>query len=221
MRKLTPEQRSFLEEATARYEKSIDVALPYLASRGFAEETVRSNRLGVVVEPLPGDERYVDHLHIPYLTRAGVVSGRFRRLSGVVHQSSGSEDDHPRYCDRPGGRTHLYNTAAFFRDEPFICITEGELDALSLHQIGYPAVGVSGANKWRPVWQRIFEDYGRIYIFGDGDTAGRKFARDVSDKTHGLVIDLPDGYDINSLMVDPEYGPEWFEERLGGDGRAN
>ena len=204
--KLTPSQRSLLERRTAAYQASLGLARDYLEGRGFSEGTARSSRLGVVADPLPGDERYLGRLSIPYLTRSGVVSIRFRSLEEGVQA---------KYLGDPGVESRLYNVEGLFHPEPFVAVAEGELDALTLSQLGIPAVGVPGATNWKPHYSRIFEDYQRVYVFADGDSAGRKFGERVAESVDGVtVIDMPDGMDVGSVYTDMENGAEWLRRKV-------
>jgi len=211
--KLSAEQRSLLERSTATYEQHVDRAARYLAGRGFTEATARSFRFGVVPdEPLPGDEVFRGRLSIPYLTRAGVVSLRYRCIDQHDHDAA----DCPKYLGYPGSGTHLFNVAALFGDGEFIGITEGELDAVVLHALGIPATGVPGASNWKPHFSRIFEDYGTVYVFADGDKAGRKFGDKLADELDSaIVLNMPDGMDVNEVYLSAEYGPAYLLDKVG------
>jgi len=191
-------QRASLEAATTYYQKTVNVAETWLAGRGIPLDLAEEYRLGVVVVPCSGHESYVGRLSIPYLTRSGVSTIRFRAL----------DDTTPKYLSLPRDTGRLYNTGAFFLRSPRIAITEGELDALTCHEYaGIPAIGIQGASAWRPVYRRCFAGYGEVLVVGDGDEAGRKFTdRIVSDLDNSRPVYLPDGADCNSLLVDD--GPE-------------
>lgn len=63
-----------------------------------------------------------------------------------------------------------------------IAIAEGELDAMSLHQVGIPALSVNagaGNHQWiESDWERL-ERFSDILVFFDCDEAGEKGAREV------------------------------------------
>jgi len=67
----------------------------YLAQRGINPAVAQAIRLGVVVDPLAGQEQFINRLAIPYLTPTGVVDIRFR--------SMGPEE--PKYMGMPGTST--------------------------------------------------------------------------------------------------------------------
>jgi hypothetical protein len=135
LRPLSPSVRDSLEMATAAYQKHLDVAEEYLAGRGISRAIAESHRLGVVVAPLPGHERMVGRLAIPYLGRGSVVSGlRFRSL----------DNGDPKYLGLPGVELRLFNVRGLHEAGDTIHITEGELDAISLTACDLHAVGVPG-----------------------------------------------------------------------------
>lgn len=198
-------QRASLEGATKRYEQEIARAEDWLAGRGIPLDLAREYRLGVVVDPSSGHEQYVGRLAIPYLTRSGVVTIRYRALDGST----------PKYMSMPRDTGRLFNTQAFFhRRAGRIAITEGELDALTVHEFtGIPAVGLQGAQAWRPLYARCFAGYRDIVVIGDGDEAGSKFVdKIVAELDRARPIYLPDGEDCNSLFVHD--GPEGLARAL-------
>lgn len=197
----------------ARYEKAVDLAANYLAGRGLSEGTAHSFRLGVVDDPLPGDETYRSRLCIPYLTRAGVVSIRFR----CIQQHDCSVHGGTKYLGYPGAPTHLFNVGDLFLPGDLVCVTEGELDAVVLHQAGLPSVGIPGANNWKKHYPRILEDFRRIVCFADGDEAGRKFGKLVAESVAGVVVvTMPEGMDVNDVYLDLRYGSRWLVAKTEG-----
>lgn len=209
--------RQFLEEACAKYEQSLPLAKDYLAERGFSLDSVRSFRLGVVEEPLPGHESYTGRLAIPYLTKAGVVAMRFRDLTG---------NSKAKYLNGEGEKARLYNVPAFYRDSRCICITEGEFDAMAAQALaGLPAVGVPGINAWpdyrdpatpdhEKYWHLPFLGYERVFMLRDPDESGEKLARKVAAVVGNVsVIEMPEGTDVNAFIV--EHGAEALRKKVG------
>lgn len=209
--RLSPERRASLEKSTARYEQDVGQAAHYLAGRGLTEATARSFRLGVVHEPLPGDEPGAGRLSIPYLTRAGVVAVRYRCLQAHEH------DPCPKYWGYPGAASHLFNVGALFGDGDLVCVTEGELDTIVLAQVGLASVGVPGGSNWKPHYSRIFEDFRRVVVFADGDDAGVKFGRKVAEAVHhATVVAMPPGLDVNDAFLHPAFGKNWLMSKTEG-----
>jgi 5S rRNA maturation endonuclease (ribonuclease M5) len=205
---LTKEQRSSLEERTSRYQKNLYLAGEYLAGRGITEATAVSARLGVVDEPIQGDSHAEGfRLSIPYLTRAGVVDIRYRCL----RQHDCSKANCPKYLGGAGESLRIYGVGNLVSAGTWICVTEGELDSVILTQLGYPAVGLPGANSWKRHWHRLFEDFSRIIVFGDGDDAGRKFAQRLCEEFPGIAEAVQMDWKKDVTDMFDEKGREFFD----------
>ena len=208
---LTQEQRSLLESQTSRYQSNLYVAAEYLEGRGITEDTAVWARLGVVDEPIHGDsDAAYNRLSIPYLTRAGVVDLRYRCL----RDHDCGENNCPKYLGRPGATLRIYGVDDLLDAGDTLGITEGELDRLILRQLGHPCVGLPGAESWKRHWHRLFEDFSRLVVFGDGDAAGHRFIKKMLDEfpqsTEG--VQLPDLEDVNSMYL--LEGSEYFDRYL-------
>lgn len=201
-----------LMEAAQSYHQSLSgsPAALLLEERGLPAELVKAFRLGYVDQPLEGHERFKDSLVIPYFRVTAtkqwrVVGIKFRPLNPPVGGS--------KYLNTPGFETKLFNTVDMIRSEKVISICEGELDTVAASSHGIPAVGVPGVTNWKPHYEALFEGYEKVYILGDGDTAGRDFNRFLADKLpNGKIISLPDNHDVNSIIQ--ERGADWLKEQM-------
>lgn len=163
------------------------------------------------MNPDPAHEQYEGRLSIPFNTPTGVVYMRFRCLED--HNCKESKD-HGKYEGAAGLSTHLYNVNALHDPTPVVAICEGELDALVATASGLPAVGVPGINNWKPFYYRLFDDYERVIVIGDGDSAGRGFATQLSSNIVGAIPrPMPRDEDVSSFVT--QYGPEAFLEYVG------
>jgi len=195
--KQSKESRQFLEKSTLRYAGHLDEAAGWLEGRGLDLEVARGQGLGVVRDPLAGHGQFEGRLCIPYLTDAGPVNATFRCIKD--HDCK-SIDNHSKYLFRKNSGTHMYGVQDLSWADEWIAVTEGELDALTLKQIGVPAVGISGAKKWQDHWSNVFEDFSRVYLFEDGDSAGEELWERLSNEVHGAIrVRMPDGEDVNSM----------------------
>lgn len=218
MPKLSDTQRAFLVEATSRYHQSLpgSPAEEYLASRGLDGKELEKFRLGIVDDPLPGHDMYRGWLAIPYLRWSpglgwGVITMRFRCIQDHDHGR------HSKYMAHPGGGVNIYNTMSVLQNDDEIAICEGELDAVSANLAGIPAVGVPGAENWKPMYARIFKGYDKVFILADGDQAGKDFAFDVMKTLpNGRIISMPEGEDVNSTVK--KFGKTALLKRMGKDG---
>ena len=211
MPKLANGQRKLLEQATAFYQQSLKEALPFLECRGLDEAVARKYRLGVVQRPCSGHESYTGRLAIPYLSRSGVVSIRFRCLEDHNCKEVGC----PKYLSVRGDKPTLYNTEALFSAGSVIAITEGEMDAVVITEYaGVPAVGIQGVNAWNDAWSRTLNDFERVLIVGDGDEAGKNMVERLVDSIPNAVgVSLPESLDANDVYL--KYGADELAMILG------
>ena len=205
---LSNAQKQSLEQSTLQYASHLEEAEGYLKGRGIGLEVARSVGLGVVRDPLPGHERLEGRLAIPYLTDFGPVNMTFRCLRDHDCKSSGC----PKYLLWEGLESNIYSVQSLKYAGDWIAVTEGEIDALSLNIAGVPAVGIAGASKWREHWSNVFEDFSKVYVIQEGDSAGKKFADMLVREVGAMRVVLPSKEDSNSLLV--KYGPEALKARI-------
>jgi DNA primase len=205
MSRLSKSQRELLAKATENYERNLDEVAPYLESRGITKETALMFRLGFVKNPEAGHEPYQGKLAIPYLTPSGVIDIRFRSLNA---------DSGPKYLSRPGASTHIFNVAALNTDSDVLVICEGEIDTMIATQVGFAAVGLPGANNWKPFYTRVLADWEKIMLFCDGDNAGKEMAKTITRELDNVFpIFMPDNCDVNDVYL--AEGAEGLHKRAG------
>jgi DNA primase len=202
--RLSKSQRELLDLASQKYAENLSEVMPYLSQRGITEQTASMFRLGFVKEPEIGHEPYREKLSIPYLTPTGVVDIRFRSLNG----------DGPKYLSRPGATTHIFNIAALFQESDCLVVCEGEIDTIIATQAGFSAVGLPGANNWKPFYGRVLADWSRILLFCDGDNAGREMAKNLSRELDNVFpVFMPEGCDVNDVFLNE--GADGLRKRAG------
>jgi hypothetical protein len=181
-------------------ESAVIAGKTYLTNHGVDTsnaDAVKKYSLGVVLDPLAGDERFTGWLSIPYLTESGCKAIRFRNLAG----------DNPKIGQHNGQPARLYNTAAYFADSSVIGIAEGEIDALvATESLGLPTMGIPGASMWvahKGIWAPLFKNFRQVLILRDGDTAGTDMADAITEslKLRARVIDMPEGEDVSSMVA--------------------
>lgn len=197
MSTLSVVQRKSLDRATVQYQEHLEEAEAYLLGRGIDLAAARSSGLGVVRDPIPGHDHLVGRLAIPYMTPAGPVNMNFRCMEDHKCKDHG----HPKYLMWSGLEVNLYNVEVLHTAGASIAVAEGEIDALSSTLAGIPCVGISGANKWQDHWNNIFEDFTRIYVWQEGDEAGKKFGDRLVSEVGAIRVPLPDKEDVNSIWV--------------------
>lgn len=205
---LSLEQRESLEVATLRYAERVEFVLPFLQRRGIDRATADSRGLGYVADPIPGHKPAVGRLSIPYLTDAGPVGMAFR----CIEDHSCKEMGHPKYWKPKSQSALLYGVQDDRKADLDIHIAEGELDCITLSEMcGLPAFGISGAQYWLPWWKLILSDYQRIFVYCDGDDAGRQLGDKIQKEVGMSVIpiQLPPKEDVNSMYI--KQGSEYLK----------
>ena len=154
--------------------------------------------------PLPGHEGYTGRLAIPYVTPSGVVDIRFRTMSG----------GDPKYMGMPGAKTTMFNSQAVLTADGYICVTEGEIDCITLvAKTNHPSVGIPGANNWKPYYSKILDDFETVIILADGDAAGLEFGKKITRELgNANIVQMPDGHDVNSVVLTEGIG--FIDERI-------
>ncbi len=213
---LSDEQKKSLELAVVQYEGDLAEVLPYLEKRGIDSAIARSRRLGYVrAAAIPEHKRAKGRLCIPYLTPAGVVAVAFRCIEDHVCKDEDKRVkalnknwSHSKYWKPYGQITHLYGVGDLHLEGRDICVTEGEIDTITLSMCGLPAVGIGGAEHWQDWWPLVLCDYRHIYVFCDGDAAGRNLGNKVVKemKSKAVLIELPEKEDVNSFFL--KYGAD-------------
>ena len=202
--RLSSSHRQFLLQATHQYASQIHLAAEYLATRNLSVEEAQRFHLGVVKDALPGHEQYTGRLAIPYITPSGVVDIRFRAI--------GNSD--PKYMGMPGAKTSMFNAQVVLTASDYICVTEGEIDCITMSvKTNHPAVGIPGANNWKPFYSKILDDFDTVIVLADGDSAGMDFGKKVSRELGNVnIVQMPEGHDVNSIVM--LEGAEFINERV-------
>lgn len=199
---LSTSQKRTLDGAAKAYHDQLagdEQALAYLEARGLSP-SIETLRFGVVRSPHPEHTSMTGRLAIPFIgPRGNIYDIRFRCIENHDCKELGC----PKYMGIEGVETRLYNTQALVAPTEYLLVTEGELDAATLVTCGWPAVGVPGAQAFKPHYNRMFAGFSKVVLFADGDDAGKslasKFRRALP--TSGRVILWGQGDDTNSVFV--------------------
>lgn len=139
--------------------------LDWLMGRGLTAETVAAFKIAELVQ---GGKTYAV---FPYLRDGEFVNAKYRNLAEKkdMRQESGAEP-----C--------LFGWHLIDPKARTVAICEGEPDAMTLHQMGVPALSVNagaGNHQWiENEWERL-ERFSEFLIFFDGDEQGEKGAKEV------------------------------------------
>lgn len=190
--------RKDLERALGLWRQSLDLAGPFLVSRGIGPRAAEHFRLGVVSCGDSQWDRFRGRLAVPYMDRLGVVGFQFRCIQGHDCKVAG----HKKYLQPDDQKVGLFNVVSLDSDEDTAHLCEGELDAVVLWQLVLgPVVAVAGVDKWMPHFPYHFTGFDRVCVWADGDEAGRGLRRRVRDCVPNAdLMALPAGDDVGSLF---------------------
>lgn len=171
----------------------------WLNSRGLADETIAAFRIG---EQIQGGKTYAV---FPFLRDGELVNVKYRNVAEKkdMRQEGGAEP-----C--------LFGWHLIDPKCRTIAICEGEIDAMTLHQCGVPALSVNagaGNHQWiESDWMRL-ERFSEILVFFDSDEAGEKGAAEVI-KRLGIdrckVVKIP-AKDANEWLQAGADGSDFWE----------
>ncbi|HDR8957048.1 toprim domain-containing protein [Burkholderia vietnamiensis] len=140
----------------------------WFGGRGITAETVQAFK---VAEQTNGPKT---HIVFPYLRGGELINAKYRNIADKkdMRQEAGAEP-----C--------LFGWNLIDPAQRVVAIAEGEIDAMTLHQVGIPALSVNagaGNHQWIDSdWERL-ERFSEILLCYDNDEAGRKGAQEVANR---------------------------------------
>jgi twinkle protein len=162
----------------------------WFASRGLTMDTV--NEFKVAEQPR-GDAVYAV---FPYFRGAELINAKYRNIADKkdMRQESGAEP-----C--------LFGWDLIDPSCRVVAIAEGELDAMTLHQVGIPALSVNagaGNHQWIDNdWERL-ERFSEILLCYDNDEVGRKGAHEAANRLGNercRVVIFGESKDANEYLL--------------------
>lgn len=159
------EQKAFKRPAKPQCQAAKFGVLEWLKGRGLTDATLAEFK---IAEQVRDGKTYAV---FPYLRDGVLINVKYRNVAEKkdMRQEGGAEP-----C--------LFGWHLIDSKTRTVAITEGEIDAMSLHQCGIPALSVNagaGNHQWiENDWQRL-ERFSEILVFFDNDEAGNKGAQEV------------------------------------------
>ena len=159
-------------------EKYMGSVPKYILDRGISVDTCKAFKLG--------HDKERSSLVIPFVDKDGRLCGyTLRRYNSTKNQYYRGRLG--RYFHSPGMKKSyiLYGENNIRSNIPDLVIVEGNVDVLKLWQFGYNALAVQGSHSSEFQIDRMLGfvgDGGKIFIMADGDDAGVKLAKDLSEK---------------------------------------
>lgn len=143
-------------------------AKEWLIGRGLTAETIAAFK---IAEQIRGGKTYCV---FPYLRDAELVNAKYRNV-----------EDKKDMRQEGGAEPCLFGWDLIDPKARVVAICEGELDAMTLHQVGISALSVNagaGNHQWIDSdWERL-ERFSEILLCYDNDDAGQKGVREVANR---------------------------------------
>ena len=133
---------------------------------------------------------FKDEIIFPYLDYGRPMQLRGKKIDGKMRGMMGVA-------------VGLYGIDSIIGEDT-VHIVEGEIDCLTMHQLGFAAVGVPGVQTWKDAWSDYIEEAKRAYILFDNDKPGKagaeKLATNIGPRSR--IVELPKkGSDVNDWVV--------------------
>lgn len=179
-----------------------------MESRGFTHDSINTFGLGYVAQPVAGDEYMRGRIAFPYWDLRGVTTIRFR--------TAAAESEGPKFMDRPGAKSLMYNITTVDKGGDVIYLVEGEPDCIIAAQMGLPAVALSGVQKWKNNYRNLLSGFSNVRVICDNDDSGvglelGQAVKAAMSDTYVQILPAPEGHDLNSAYL--EFGAEALRER--------
>lgn len=184
------ERPTFKRPAKPPCTRPTSVVSDWLSDRGLSESTIAEFK---IAEQTRGNG--ATYAIFPYLRDGELVNAKYRNIADKkdMRQESGAEP-----C--------LFGWHLVDPSRRVIAIAEGEIDAMTLHQVGIPALSVNagaGNHQWIDSdWSKL-ERFSEIYLCYDNDEAGKKGAKEVANRL-GLdrcrLVSFDDSKDANDFL---------------------
>ena len=231
--------QEFFTDTLLNTEDGRDIALSYLQSRGFAEDTIKKFQLGFNPESRDSFAKAATaaQYSTELLLKTGLVVQRDDRLQDnyrgriifPIHNQSGkvlgfgariikSNDRAPKYINTPENEIYIKSKilyGSYFArqaiDKANECLlVEGYTDVISLHQAGVENVVASGGTSLTTDQLRLIKKYSNnLTIVYDGDSAGIKAA------LRGLDLALEERLDVRLVLIPDGEDPDSFVNKVG------
>lgn len=185
----------------------------YLKGRGISKKAQSYFRLGFAENVPPEFKEYEGMLSIPYIVGNWTVGIKFRRL----------DDMGTRYISNHGfyGK-RFFNPQTLMGLDTRIYVCEGEIDTITLWQLGVPAIGVPGANNWDPIMGRALRNREVVVLVDgkgkseEGRKAGLTFAKQILTTVDEGGRIILEGTDVNGFYLD--HGADLLLKEIGFNG---
>lgn len=161
-------KKEYKRPAKPQAKRPTSPVIDWLGSRGIEPETVIDFK---IAEMQRGGKVYAV---FPYVRDGEYINGKYRN---IAEKKDMRQEGEAEPC--------LFGWHLIEPSVRKVCVCEGEIDAMTLHQVGYPAMSVNagaGNHQWIDSdWERL-DRFSEILLCYDNDEAGQKGAREVANR---------------------------------------
>lgn len=172
----------------------------WLNGRGISDETIAAFK---IAEQERAGKYYAV---LPFLRADGLINTKYRNI-----------DDKKDMRQESGAEPCLFGWHLISPRARMVAIAEGEIDAMTLHQMGIPALSCNagaGNHQWiESDWERL-DCFSDIVICYDSDEAGIKGAREVAQRlgiNRCRIAVFGKAKDANEYLTEHQASGEDFE----------
>lgn len=184
------EMPAYKRPAKAKRQQPKSIVSEWLSNRGLTQETIDAFRVGEI------ERKGALYVLFPFIREGEFINAKYRNIA-----------DKKDMFQEPGAEPCLLGWHLIDPKARTVAITEGEIDAMSLHQVGIPALSMNAGapnHQWIDSdWSRL-ERFSEIYLCYDSDEPGQKGAKIAANRL-GLnrckVVTFPKK-DANEYLLD-------------------
>ena len=194
--KPTPDQQKSITAYIEQAAQNRDEAAAYCNTRGLNADTVARWNIGY--------DKQTRRLIIPYPAAAYYVS-RSTTITPNGEHGDGKKYQYPPKAQ--AGKKPLFNIPALNTRNAFICITEGQIDAITLEQAGLPAVAATEPETLLQAIEANGTTARAFLVIPDNDNAGQDKAAAMiealtADNKAAYIYPIPaDYHDTNDFQI--------------------
>ena len=209
-----PEKEELPEDQTAKFKEwnramneGENPGLAYMQARGLSLETI--NRFGIGYASSWKHPKTKNLPKVPSSPRVIIPTSPYSYLARDIRNPETLKESERRYTKSKVGRVRLFNAGALKDAEETVFVVEGEIDAMSVAEVGGLPVGLGSASNVRVFVDEVKEHMPQmgIVILPDNDEAGKSSAAKLEGalKESGIVPVIANIFgsykDANEMLI--------------------
>jgi len=168
--------------------KGDNPGLAYMQARGLSLDTLNRFNVGFATKWKHPKTAHLSK--VPSSPRVIIPTSPSSYLARDPRDPDKISESARKYMKSKVGRAHLFNPEALKTTEDIVFLVEGEIDAMSLAEVGVPAVGLGSASNKRKLVTLVEEHQptATLVILPDNDEAGKKAAAEITEEMKAFGV---------------------------------